>query len=219
VPKRHIVQGLRQDVLEWLVNRQKTAVAKYGNKDPRVRAFIILDDVIADQKIIRWSADLARFFVEGRHLAITVFIASQYMKGVGPMVRNNCDYIFLQPIYNKTQRDTIWDLEAAFMDKNDFSTLMDQVIERKLLEGNCAQEPRKSVRIMVCADFEDSSVAEEKFFHWTPVPLDELPPFRLCHPKYWEERTDDLFGGDTKLHKPQGAEIATLKSTMNRAFL
>lgn len=78
-----------------------------------------------------------------------MFIASQYMKGVGPMVRGNCDYIFLQPIYNKTQRDTIWDLEAAFMDRNDFNTLMDEVIVRENLEGNSAQDPKKTVRIMV----------------------------------------------------------------------
>jgi len=35
------------------------------------------------------------------------------------------------------------------MKKDDFSLLMDQVIERKLLPGNCAQEPKKQVRIMV----------------------------------------------------------------------
>lgn len=29
------------------------------------------------------------------------------------MVRGNCDYIFLQPIFNKTQRDVIWDLEVC----------------------------------------------------------------------------------------------------------
>jgi hypothetical protein len=52
-------------------------------------------------------------------------------------------------IFNKTQREVIWDLEAAFMEKKDFSLLMDQVIERKLLDGNSAQEPRKTVRIMV----------------------------------------------------------------------
>lgn len=74
------MQGLRQDVLDWLIKRQEKAVAKYGVKDPRIAAFIVLDDVIADQKTIRWSADLARFFVQGRHLAITVFIASQYLK-------------------------------------------------------------------------------------------------------------------------------------------
>ena len=59
------MQGLRQDVLNWLVQRQRKFVTKYGLNDPRIAAFIVLDDVIADQKVIRWSADLARFFVEG----------------------------------------------------------------------------------------------------------------------------------------------------------
>lgn len=65
IPKKFIVQGLRQDVLDWLLKRQEALVKKYGNKDPRVACFIILDDVVADQKTIRYSADLARFFVQG----------------------------------------------------------------------------------------------------------------------------------------------------------
>lgn len=32
LPERHIVQGLRQDVLDWLVQRQKKAISKYGIK-------------------------------------------------------------------------------------------------------------------------------------------------------------------------------------------
>lgn len=51
--------------MDWLVARQKKAIAKYGIKDPSIKAFIIFDDVIADQKAIRWSADLNSFFVEG----------------------------------------------------------------------------------------------------------------------------------------------------------
>lgn len=35
------------------------------------------------------------------------------------------------------------------MDKNDFYTLMDQVIVRENLEGNSAQTPKKIVQIMV----------------------------------------------------------------------
>lgn len=65
IPAQFIVQGLRQDVLDWLVARQKRAVEKYGIEDPRIRAFLILDDVIADQKTIRYNADIARLFVEG----------------------------------------------------------------------------------------------------------------------------------------------------------
>ncbi len=115
---------------------------------------------------------------------------------------------FLQPIYNKTQRDVLWDLEAAFMDKNDFSTLMDDVIVRENLPGNEAGDPKKKVRIMVCADFEDSSVPQEKFYHFTPVKIDDLPPFRLCHPKYWEEgvQNQEMFGGG-KPKKIQALEI------------
>jgi len=102
-------------------------------------------------------------------------------------VRTNLDYVFVQPIYNQTQREALWDLEAAFMPKKDFNVLMDQIIERELLEGNTAQTPKKKVRIMVCADFEDSHICEEKFFHFTPKHIDDLPPFRLCHPRYWQE--------------------------------
>lgn len=65
VPKAHIIQGLRADVLNWLIDRQAAAVEKYGVKDPRIAAFIILDDVIADQKTIRYNADISRFFVQG----------------------------------------------------------------------------------------------------------------------------------------------------------
>lgn len=212
IPEKFIVQGLRPDVLDWLVKRQKALVEKYTNKDPRVAAFIILDDVIADQNTIRYSADLARFFMEGRHLAITVFIASQYVKGLGPMVRTNCDYVFLQPIYNKTQRDVLWDIEAAFLDKKEFSELMDIVIHRELLEGNTAQEPKKTVRIMVCADFEDSSEVSEKFYHWTPVPMDQLPKFRLCHRKYWEASNNDLSKA------PAGVSLSGVEGKLKRVF-
>jgi hypothetical protein len=131
------------------------------------------------------------------------------------MVRGNCDYLFLQPIYNKTQRDILWDLEAAFMDRKDWNTLMDQVIQRKNLPGNSASEPKKQVRIMVSADFEDSAVPSEKFYHYTPVPIDDLPPFRLCHKKYWEEsqKRKKLF---TQPHKPTILEIRDAETKLSK---
>lgn len=76
------------------------------------------------------------------------------------------------------------------MERKDFSFLMDEIICRKLLPGNCAQEPKKEVRVMFSADFEDSCIPEEKFFHYTPLPLDLLPPFRLCAAVYWEKNNE-----------------------------
>ncbi len=141
------------------------------------------------------------------------------------MVRENTDYTFLQPIYSKAQRETLFEMESVDMDKQEWSTLMDEVIERENLPGNTAQEPKKKVRIMgkftffpssmqswqapvhkcsrarkrffrlayvvptlVCADFEDSSIPEEKFYYFSPVPIKMLPKFRLCHSKYWDKK-------------------------------
>ncbi len=109
----------------------------------------------------------------------------------------------------------IWDLEAAFMDKQDFSTLMDEVIVRENLEGNTASDPKKTVRIMVCADFEDSSVPQEKFYHFTPVRIDDLPPFRLCHPKYWEEGLQNQEMFQEKKGKIQSLEIRDALGELN----
>lgn len=94
----------------------------------------------------------------------------------------------LQPIYNKTQREVLWDLEAGFMEKKEFNTLMDTVIHSTPLPGSTPQDPKKEVQVMVCCDFEDTCVVEDKFFSWKPVPLEMLPPFTLCDPVYWNER-------------------------------
>jgi len=130
------------------------------------------------------------------------------------MVRGNCDYIFLQPIYNKTQRDTIWDLEAGFMDRKEFNVLMDQIIVRENLEGNSAQDPKKKVQIMCCADFEDSCIPQEKFYSFIPKPMDMLPPFRLCHPKYWEESLQDKPMFQEPNVKPVSAQIRDARGSL-----
>lgn len=104
------------------------------------------------------------------------------------------------------------------MDKNDFGQLMDQVIVRELLPGNSASTPKKKVRIMVCADFEDSCDPQEKFYHWTPVHIDDLPPFRLCHADYWKPEVQNkaLFKNNDEHAKPQVVEIREAELQLGR---
>ena len=120
------------------------------------------------------------------------------------MVRGNCDYVFLQPIYSKSQRDTLFDMEAVNMDKATWELLMDEIIHRELLPGNTAQDPKKKVRIMVC-------------FHFTPVPIKMLPKFRLCHPKYWDKslmKKKSLFGKQDKEHIP--LSLTQIEAKLNK---
>lgn len=103
------------------------------------------------------------------------------------------------------------------MDRNDWNVFMDQVIHRELLDGNTAQEPKKTVRILVCADFEDSCEPCEKFYHFTPVPIDELPPFRLCHEAYWRDHVQSApYENATRVRTPQYQEIQAAESAITR---
>lgn len=187
VPPGQVIAGLNIDVLNWFTQRQQRLIALYGKKDRRSHAFLIMDDVINDQKTMRYNKDVAGFFTNGRHLCISIYICSQYVKGIGPMLRSNVDFVILQPMYDKNQRDALYRLYGGELDRKQWDEVMDSLIVREKLEGSTAAEPRKKVQVMVCATFEDTPHAEEKFFHWTPVPVDTLPKFRLCADVYWNQ--------------------------------
>lgn len=196
VPPRNCFQGWREDILIALVTRQKRMIAKYGKPDPRTFAFIILDDVIADQKAIRWSKTINSFFTEGRHLNITVLITTQYMRGIGPMLRGNMDIVFLQPIYSILDRQVIHELYAGFMPKKDFFRLMDQVVAVEEAEGSTAQNPDMRVRVMVVEDWRQTPDITQKFKYWLPVASEKVPAYRLCDPIYWkEDAVEDIGAG------------------------
>lgn len=220
VPPRYVFQGWRSDILQALVARQNRLIDKYGRDDPRTSAFIIFDDVIADQTAIRYSKEINQFFVQGRHLNITVLITTQYMKGIGPMVRGNMDIVIIQPIYAINDRETIQGLFGAFIPKKDFLRLMDEVVYAEELEGSTAKHPKLKMQVMVVQDWRQSCEPQKKFKYWNPVHSKELPPYRLCHPKYWEGKLgDDQPAAPTKKRKKlsdvleECCSVATIDTT------
>jgi hypothetical protein len=184
VPERLVFQGFRDDILIALLERQDRMMEKYGEDDPRVFAFCILDDIIADQRQIRHTPALNTFFVEGRHKRITVIITSQNIKGVGPMIRGNCDLMFIQPIYNIKEREALWELTGAGMPRKVWHQFMDEVVMAEKLEGHTPRDPRLKVRILVVQDFEQSPVPSDKFMWWSPVHSSQLPEYKLLSPIY-----------------------------------
>lgn len=202
VPPRFVFQGWREDILLELIDRQKRMINKYGKKDPRTFAFIILDDVIADQRAIRWSKNINSFFVEGRHINITVLITTQNMKGIGPMVRGNMDIIFIQPIYNRNEREVLYDLYGGFLEKKVFMQLLDDIVIAEEQPGHTAQDPRIKMRIMVVQDWRQTTDCAKKFKYWNPVHSDELPEYKLCAPVYWKKQRDTVEAGKGPRKEP-----------------
>jgi len=101
VPESFVFDGLPIHQMQRLIKRQKRKIAEWKenhqaethkNPDayktaPELAAFCIFDDVIADRVAMQWNAQISTFFVEGRHLCISVFITTQHVKGIGPMLR------------------------------------------------------------------------------------------------------------------------------------
>ena len=138
---------------------------------------------------MQWNKQLNAFFVQGRHLNVHVFITTQHVKGLGPMIRGNCDVAILQPIYNTDARKELHNLYAGFMDKNTFFQLMDDVVESENLPGGTPKEPKLRVRTLVCFDFENTINPSERFRWWEAHDPGE---FRMLHPEYWKEQDNQI---------------------------
>lgn len=209
VPGWLVFQGLDMSKMDALIQRQKKLIAKWKEthaaeckKDPdayksapELAAFCVLDDVIADRVAMQWNKDINTFFVEGRHLCITVFITSQHVKGIGPMIRGNMDVVCFQPIFQREARMTLADLYGGGIERDVFMQLMDDIVVDENLPDSTPKKPHKYVRTMICNDFENTHNPQIKF-HWSEAenPDDIEPGWRLCAPEYWKQQDNGLGG-------------------------
>lgn len=150
------------------------------------------DDVISDKVAMLWSKELNALFAEGRHICISVFITTQHVTGVGPLIRGNADVIVLQPIFQRDARDVLANYYGGYMDKKLFFQLMDDVVFDVNLEGSTPKDPIKRVRTMVINDYENTTNPQMKY-HW--LESEDPGEFKLLHPEYWKEQENNLGGG------------------------
>jgi len=160
----------------------------YERSNFKLLTLFSADDVVADRSAMIWNKSLNEFFVLGRHLCIAIFLLTQYVKGIGPMLRGNADVVVLQPIFQHDARLVLADLYGGWMDHKVFWTLMDQVVYDKNLPGSTPQEPKKEVRTMYINDYENTTNPQMKF-KWSMAqnPEDIEPEWKLLPKEYWEE--------------------------------
>ena len=209
VPSWLVCQGLEMHRMNALIQRQKKLIAAWKKEHPEeceknpdaykeapeLAAFCILDDVIADRVAMQWNKEINTFFVEGRHLCITVFITTQHVKGVGPMIRGNMDIVCFQPIFQREARMTLADLYGGFMDRQEFITLMDQIVMNEHEEGSTPRDPKMIVQTMVCNDFDNCHDPQVKFKYARAENPDDIEPgWHLCADEYWKQQENDLGG-------------------------
>lgn len=122
-PSTFIYNGLRTDVLEKFVQRQK--IAKQFVPNPW--ALVLLDDCTDDPKVFNTPL-FQGLYKNGRHWNMFYILSLQYCMDIKPVIRNNIDGTFILRESNVKSRKAIWENYASIIPSFKlFCSIMDQI--------------------------------------------------------------------------------------------
>lgn len=157
----------RQDIAVRAMRREQAVRAGgRGGVDPR--AFLVLDDCLAENGWVR-SKPMRRVFMNGRHYKLFCLITMQYSLGVPPELRGNVDYVFIMREPLMTQRKRLYEHYAGMFRTFDvFCQVMDQCTSNYecIVINNRAQSNR---------------IEDLVFWYKASDPGE----FRMCPPEIW----------------------------------
>tara|TARA_R100000951_G_scaffold107998_1_gene103881 strand:- start:5552 stop:6517 length:966 start_codon:yes stop_codon:yes gene_type:complete len=132
IPAKYIYPKYEPEILDAVFRRQKKILNDKGltdkEKDEKAPFFVLLDDVISDQRL-KYDANLMELFVAGRHYRLFVLITTQYAKAITPTLRGNTDYCFIMKTIQQMQREALWNDFGDFLTKDAFAQILDAYTE------------------------------------------------------------------------------------------
>lgn len=170
IPNVMIYNEYDPDIIRRLVKRQKKIMkrAEAGEKvNPNV--LLILDDVAYDKGIFR-SKEIRYSAYCGRHIAITVIIAVQFLVDIPPDIRTNIDLVFCLRENILTNKERLYKFFFGIFP--DFHTFNQALLA-------CTN----NFECIVCDNTARSNNISECIY-WYKAPLYE--PFRFGHPEFWK---------------------------------
>ena len=132
VPKKYIYNKYDPEILHAVFRRQKKILNDVNKtdaeKDAEAPFFILLDDVISDQRL-KYDEALMELFVAGRHYRLFVLITTQYAKAITPVLRGNTDYCFMMKCLQQRQLEALWEDFGSFLTKDAFAQIINAYTE------------------------------------------------------------------------------------------
>lgn len=173
VPDMFIHNEFTANTLETFVARQKKQ-CKLAEQNPSIdpRAFLILDDCMADSKSWVNDKNIRFLFMNGRHLRVTLIVTLQDPVGIPPNLRGNIDYAFICKDTNKQNRRKIHEMYAGM-----FPTL-------PLFEDTMLQTCDNFKSLCLYRNSQSYKLEDQVF--WYKADLNKIKDFRICHPDYWK---------------------------------
>ena len=145
VPKKFIFNKYDPEILQAVFRRQKKILNDVNKtdaeKDKEAPFFILLDDVISDQRL-KYDEALMELFVAGRHYRLFVLITTQYAKAITPILRGNTDYCFMMKCIQQRQLEALWEDFGSFLTKDAFAQIVNAYTEDNevLVVNTCPEQ-------------------------------------------------------------------------------
>lgn len=122
-PEAYIHYEYKSSILEKLLARQlaikekKEYYIKNYKKRIDTRAYVIMDDCLADSKGWINDVNVKEVLYNGRHYDITYILTMQYPLGIPPSLRANFDYVFLLADDSYTNQEKMYKHYAGMFPK------------------------------------------------------------------------------------------------------
>ena len=173
IPKKFIYKRYEPEIIDQVFKRQKAILNDKNltdeEKDKKAPFFILLDDVISDQRL-RYDENLCELFVAGRHYRLFVMITTQYAKAITPTLRGNTDFCLIFKTIQGRQREALFEDFGDFLTKDAFNRIMDEYTEDN--------------EVLVINTCPEQHVDPLEMMSWWKA--QEIKPFRMGSKEYWE---------------------------------
>lgn len=165
VPDCFIYHDFDERALVKLVQRQRRLAQEGRARD----VFVVLDDVVYDQKILKTKV-MKQLFFNGRHWKIFLIITTQFSTSLPAEFRTNCDYVIAcrESIYANRER-----LHKFYFGVFPKMRMFDTVFQ------SCTND----YEVLVLDNTVQSNKIEDSVF-WYKAAVH--PPFRVGHPVFWD---------------------------------
>jgi hypothetical protein len=190
IPSIFIHDEYTPELLEQILERQKSICQScktdeaYADVDPR--AFVVLDDCLADGN--EWVKDrnIKWIFMNGRHAQITFILTMQYCMGITPNLRTNVDYIF---ICKETKLGNMKRLYEHYAGMFPCFEMFRVVLNKCTKNYGC---------LVIDNSSNSDKIEEQVYWYRSDLNKPDWDTFKLCYPIFWKNNEVFLAGKDKK---------------------
>ena len=178
LPQMFIHEEMNTEILESFIKRQEYQVIK-ASQDPTIdpRAFIVLDDCMADFQSWTNNKAIQKLFFEKDRLNVTLIITLMDPVGIPARLRNCIDYIFLCKNTNKTNCKRLFQMYGQmFPDQEHF---------RATMLNYCDNFNKLVIHQTVTTATATTDGLKQQVFYYK-ANWENTRSFKICHQKYWE---------------------------------